>query len=232
MSYLDVLKLVDDDKVSRRQEKKQLGVLLGRLMKKPKISTEINSVYTSMIKNAEREQQNDLGVYVPYPDMGEALIKWAEIKESHAKRAQEKQRDIQEHRASINRFKQITERNKRAREAEKKRHSRLKAHLKKLVDSVPPPPTEPPTKAKRVPSRRRPGRPRTGKTPVARFKESTKRSRTQTPGLSRTVIKTRRKILSSKKTRKTTKPRKKSKLARVYTRKGGRKGGRRRRSRK
>ena len=226
MSYLDVLKLVDDDKVSRRQEKKQLGVLLGRLMKKPKISTEINSVYTSMIKNAEREQQKDLGVYVPFPDMDEALIKWAEIKESHAKRAQEKQRDIQEHRASINRFKQITERNKRAREAEKKRHSRLKAHLKKLVDSVPPPPTEPPTKAKRVPSRRRPGRPRTGKTPVARFKRG--RTKPKLPGRSITVIKTRRKILSSKKTPKTPKPRKKSKLARVYTREGGRK----RRSRK
>ena len=81
MSYLDVLKLVDDDTVSRIQEKKQLGVLLGRLMKKPKISTEINSVYTSMIKNAEREQQKDLGVYVPYPTMEVALIKWAEIKD-------------------------------------------------------------------------------------------------------------------------------------------------------
>ena len=119
MSYIDVLKLVDDNTVSRIQEKKQLGVLLGRLMKKPKISTEINSVYTSMIKNAEREQQKDLGVYVPYPSMDEALIKWAEIKEYHDKRAQEKKRLQQEHRASIDRFKQITKRNERARAAEK-----------------------------------------------------------------------------------------------------------------
>jgi len=180
-----------------------------------------------MIKNAEREQQKDLGVYVPFPDMGEALIKWAEIKESMAKKAQEKQRDIQEHRAQINRLKQITQRNKSARAAEKKRLSALKAHLRKLVNTVQPPLAEPVLpKAKRVPSRRRPMRPRTGDTVVARFKESTKRSRTQTPGLSRTVIKTRRKILSSKKTRKTTKPRKKSKLARVYTRKGGRRRSR------
>jgi len=39
-----VLKLADDDTVSMRQEKKQLGVLLGRLKKNPKISKEINSV--------------------------------------------------------------------------------------------------------------------------------------------------------------------------------------------
>ena len=230
MSYLDVLKLADDDTVSRRQEKKQLGVLLGRLMKKPKISTEINSVFTSMIKNAERAQQKDLGVYVPYPDMGEALIKWAEIKESIAKKAQEKQRDIQEHRAQINRLKQITQRNKSARAAEKKRLSALKAHLKKLVKSLQPPPAEPPTKAKKVPSRRRRRRPHTGTDVERFFRTRRKEAETARRGIGRspTVIKTRRKILSSKKTRKTTKPRKKSKLARVYTRKGGRK----RRSRK
>jgi len=230
MSYLDVLKLADDDTVSMRQEKKQLGVLLGRLKKNPKISKEINSVYTYMIEKADREQQEDLGVYVPYPTMEVVLIKWAEMTEYHAKRAQEKQRDIQEHREQIAKLIEINKGNERARAAEKKRLHALKAHLRKLVKSLQPPPAEPPTKAKKVPSRRRRRRPRRGTDVERFFSARRKEDKTARRGIGRspTVIKTRRKILSSKKTRKTTKPRKKSKLARVYTRKGGRK----RRSRK